>query len=259
VRQITLSIIAGLALTASAHAADLNAESIPAGYKDSFASVNTWTGFYAGLHAGAFYQGGNLTLDYCCDTPVPDTALNPKMSKLGGIGGALAGYSYQLGRYVLGTEGDIGFNNVKSTVYSMKVGPQGTPWGVWHADNDLKDQINGHLRARLGYADGALLLYISGGAALASADLKIIGICPPSTYYGSGNATLFGASVGAGAEYALSQRVTLRTEYLFDDYGRWQTWAATPSVEWAPRYVDLQTHTFRAAISYRFGGGEPLK
>ena len=242
------------------------------GLKDSYAPSVNWTGFYFGAHVGALYQGGSLTLGGT-DAPVPDTTFPPNLGTLNAVGGVLGGYNYQTGSLVLGVEGDVGWTNSLAKVLSGKY--CSTADGCnnfynWHVENDLSEGVTGHIRGRLGYAAGPLLLYVSGGLALADANLKITGWCNlpgdcVATFHGGpANTTLVGGSVGAGAEYALTPHITLRGEYLFDDYGRWNYQdpareGAGGPLEWQVRQVDLQTQTFRVAVNYKFGGYDPLK
>lgn len=209
-----------------------------------------WTGFYVGVHAGALSQGGSLSLAPSGDTP-PDAALNPKLGGTSFRGGLLAGYDRQITpNAVLGVEGDIGFGDAKSTVVNAKAD---VPMSVWYADNNLSEKVNGHVRARLGWATGPVLLYGAAGVAISDSKINVIGYCPPDIYTTRGSRTLVGYSLGAGAEYALSKTVSVRSEYIYDNYGHQSVDVGSgPPNYWQDRELKLETHTFRVAVSYRF-------
>jgi len=240
-------VLAGAALAALSVGAEAN--ELQTKKSPPEAAAGDWSGFYVGLHAGELFQGGALKLAPTGDSPV-DAALNPNLGGAGFIGGALVGYNLQSGSTVYGVEADVGFGGAHSTVYSAK---STVPLDVWYAANKLSESVDGHLRARLGWAMGPVLLYGAGGLALSNAKLDVIGYCPPDVYPAGGSATLVGFSVGAGAEYALTPHTILRAEYLFDDYGHKSIDIGSgPPNYWQDREIDLKTQTVRLAIGYKF-------
>lgn len=235
----TMTAIALLAMPAAAHAADI--APAPATYD--------WTGLYLGVQGGELFQGGDLNLAGKGDTP-PDKAVNPDLSGNSLFGGFLAGYNYQMGAAVLGVEADIGFGNAQSKVVSAKAS---LPMEVWHADNEFSQTMDGHVRARLGYAAGPVLLFAAAGLALSNGDLNVDGHCFSQTYRTSSSQTLAGWSVGGGIEYAATEHVLVRAEYLYDDYGNQKLdLNGGPPNYWQDREVNLHSQTVRAAVSYKF-------
>jgi outer membrane immunogenic protein len=103
---------------------------------------------------------------------------------------------------------------------------------------------------------GPTLLYATGG--LAFADLA-------GTYYvGAGprqefRSTEAGWTVGAGLEYAVAPNWTTRIEYRYTDYGQLTD---TPSAAVVPGGFgyrnNVDFHTVRLGLSYKFGGGGPV-
>jgi outer membrane immunogenic protein len=141
---------------------------------------STWTGVYAGIHAGYAFGDG--------DTALGDVDLD------GFIGGGLAGFNYQTCSVVIGLEGDVGFSPDID-------GSTGVP-GV-----DLDVEPNGHIRARLGLdMDGTWMPFIAGGLAIADADI------------GGDSKVHLGFSIGAGVDYRFTDNLVGRIEYLFDSY-----------------------------------------
>ena len=176
----------------------------------------TWTGAYVGGHLAGLMQGGSLSLAPYGDSPA-DAAINPKLGGSSAIGGILLGYTYQLGMLALGLEGDVGWMNTNTTVFSAK---STVPMGIWYASNQLKQDINGHVRGRIGYTSGPFLPFVSGGLAITSAKLQVLGYCPPPPgpiFSGEASQTLTGWSVGVGADYALKEHLPIRFEYIYDN------------------------------------------
>ena len=65
---------------------------------------------------------------------------------------------------------------------------------------------------------------------------------------GSDSQTHVGFTIGGGIEYALTDNVLLRAEYLYDNYGE-----ANYEDEEGNEYdVDLTAQTVRAAVSFKF-------
>jgi len=237
-RKTIPAAIALLVMPVAAHAADISA---PAGYD--------WTGFYIGAHGGGLFQGGDLNLAGSGDNP-PDKAIDPSLDGSAFFGGVLAGFNYQMGAAVIGVEGDIGFGNAESTVSSGKAG---VPRDVWRGENKFSQTVNGHVRAKLGYAMGSMLIFGAAGLALSNGDLDVDGYCFGDKYHTSTSQDMAGWTVGGGLEYAATDHLLLRAEYLYDDYGDQNLdLNGGPPNYWQDRKVDLYTQTIRAAISYKF-------
>src|SRR6185312_12047858 len=77
------------------------------------------------------------------------------------------------------------------------------------------------LRPRLGYAFDRLLLYATGGLAIANQKFSqsIVQLNTPFVETGAVSRTSTGWTAGAGAEYALDNRWSLKAEYLYVDLG----------------------------------------
>ena len=179
------SIAATLAMVGAVHAADI-----------SEPAVHDWSGFYVGAHVGygeGYYDGlweGSAD-DY-----------NPSILDLSGIlGGVHAGFNHQMDAIVLGIEGDITF----------------TDWSDSKSPSVDYETLSGNinflasLRGRVGIAFDDILLFGTGGFAMADADYK-------QNYDGTTQTWDFkklGGVVGGGAEWAMSDNFSLRAEGLY--------------------------------------------
>jgi len=212
-----------LATLSSAHAADLPRKSTPI-----FAAplpIFTWTGFYVGANAGyAFGDGraetvgtpGFLTL---VGPGIVPGSLNTKPD--GFIGGAQIGYNVQFGSFVAGVETDIQFTDLKKSQSFTGI-PVLTTQLTTSATSEI--EYLGTVRGRLGFTPfDRLLVYGTGG--LAYAEIKTNGSvrgvqAPGLAWSGSDSDTKVGYAVGGGLEYAFTNNLTLKGEYLYYDLGK---------------------------------------
>lgn len=204
----------------SATAADITGTS--AGYD--------WSGPYIGAHAGYLWGEADVTYDG-----------EDGGGDLDGFwGGALAGYNYQRDAFVLGLEGDVGFGSAGGN--GVVISPPPLPP---HAhDYTYTMDWNAHLRARAGLAVDKLLFFVTGGLAAARHELGV----EEQEYEGDDSQTHYGWTLGGGVEYAVTDNLLLRAEYLYDDYGS-KNYRDDEGEEYD---VDLTAHTVRAAVSFKF-------
>ena len=179
---------------------------------------DNWTGFYTGVYS---------------DFSSVDTHLSPSNGYVfdvnGFSGGLMFGYDQQFDKFVVGIEGDAGYSGVNGGDTG------GNGWVVKMSGIDLA------ARARIGMPISSALIYGTGGVALSPMDM---------TYNGGSDVlhqTQLGWQVGGGIEFALSDTLNLRGEYLYTDYGLSNGLIPAPSVK-------MQTHsnTFRIGLSYKF-------
>ncbi|MGJ4857996.1 outer membrane protein [Labrys sp. La1] len=180
--------LAALLLTStSAFAADLAPQAVEP-VAPVVAPVYNWTGFYAGVHAGALIGQGKIG--------------TVKADGAGFIGGVHAGYNAQFdGGWVVGLETDIDYSSFKKSKTDA-AGLRGT----------LKNEWMGSTRARVGYAFDNILPYVTGGVAYGNVKTSIAGI-------GSKTDTRVGWTAGAGVEYAIDPNWIVRGEARYIDLG----------------------------------------
>lgn len=183
----------------SAFAADLDPppELLPTTYD--------WTGVYVGVVGSIVSLDGHY--DKTPDCPGggggPCPPVDPEMSGTGYMGGVVAGLNWQWDSMLLGIEGDYQF-------------------GGEIADNrepaEMTDfSINGMatIRARAGVVMDNALLYVTGG--IAAADTEFGGEVGPigNGFYDSDSAWVYGWTIGGGMEYAFTDALHGRLEYLY--------------------------------------------
>jgi outer membrane immunogenic protein len=162
--------------------------------------IFSWTGFYAGINAGAAWNnGGNVTI---FDPTIPATRVFGVGSTVAFIGGGQLGFNYQIGAFVWGIETDI--QGLTAGGKSINVGP----YGFLHIPNNTNGGWLGTARGRLGYAIDRTLLYVTGGVAYGGFNNNPLN--------NSGNATSnVGYAVGGGVEYAFDRHWTVKLEGLY--------------------------------------------
>jgi outer membrane immunogenic protein len=196
-KKYLLASVAALGLVAAgaASAADLPSRKGPVLAPIAYAPVFTWTGFYVGANAGY----GIGTIDSTNFGVLP-TFSDPD----GFIGGGQIGYNYQIGQIVLGAEADFQGADLKARVSG----------GGFTASNELN--YFGTVRARLGFAFDRFLPYVTGGFAYGNVKNSLNG---PGFAFRDDNIQ-YGYTIGAGLEYAFTNNLTAKIEYLYVDLER---------------------------------------
>jgi outer membrane immunogenic protein len=226
-----------LATAAGAIAADAVIDEVPV------AVSYDWTGAYVGAHVG--YAWANTTIN---DLDDYSFSLNPDELEFdfdsdGIVGGVHVGYNWQSGQFVFGAEADIAATGIDNTIDNPMIPGSGETFATnidWF----------GTLRGRLGYAVDRFLPFVSGG--LAFGDIESSYNDPLDGVVSAvASDVVFGWTIGAGAEYALTDRWSLRAEYLYVDLEDSRGTLIDGSDEY--RYdFDNDLHVVRLGASYNF-------
>lgn len=196
-----------------------------------------WTGFYAGLQGGYGWSSSRYSDDTYLSEANPD----------GLIGGAYIGYNRQLSnRFVLGVEADILAAGMKGTDGQRYLSDPHT--AIPNVGLDLDFKWNGAIRARLGYATGRYLPYIAGGVSFGGYQLRMEDYANGTVPF-IHNEVRAGWNIGAGIDYVASDRILLRAEYRFTDFG---TDHFPNSYSGPYSQIELQTHDVRLGVAMRF-------
>jgi outer membrane immunogenic protein len=242
-KRTLLCAAALLSLSSLGYAADLPSRAL-APAPVYLAPAFTWTGFYVGGNVGAAWSGrDNCPLGHTIHEGVYtlDSGFTPNCNSDRSthfIGGLQAGYNWQFGSWLLGLEGDInwiGRNNKRGYDYATfdQDGGRVYNWSGNGGSNTL-----GTIRARLGVTMDRALLYVTGGVAFRNGDddasVTVTGYDTNhrprerggddhrpdvKIYSGSGNGDKTGWALGGGLEYALTENLSTKIEYLHAQFG----------------------------------------
>ena len=171
----------------------------------------------------------------------PTDSANPNGAKLGGY----LGCNWQLGGpWVIGADGDLEWANLRATTTFPNTGPPSDFYDT-HIDNQSS------IRGRLGFTmEPRLLLYATGGVAFAA--IKEHDVLAATGAFTDNSTTRTGWTLGAGLEYALTDRWIGRFEYRYANFG---TFTYNTAVFGPPLLTESHKTTenaFRGGLAYKF-------
>jgi outer membrane immunogenic protein len=205
--------------------------------KPGIAPVATcfWQGAYLGAHVG--YTMARVKTNYFGNIPgAPGNLDHDKFT-----GGLYAGYNYCVTpNLIVGIEADVTkYGNAGNASY---VG------GGFGLSNGYDANWGGSLRARIGLPFDRFMVYATGG--IAGIQNKGFGvdrlISGPYVYDARKSQFSIGYAVGAGLEYAFTQNISARVEYIYTDVG---TLKLNPAFN---ERIEPRFHTIRAGVAYKF-------
>jgi outer membrane immunogenic protein len=183
-----------------------------------------WGGWYVGLNAGAVWGDESVSWTtpsgpgHGFNAPGASDIVNSSpgnVRTVGFTGGGQAGYNFQFQSIVAGVEADLQYAGVDGTrafLSNVFLNP--------YAQSMRSDWLS-TVRGRLGVAAGAGLFYVTGGLAVAHVDftdnfLGLHGVGPVNSSVSDSRA---GWTAGAGAEWAVAPKWSIKVEYLHVDLG----------------------------------------
>ncbi len=217
-RILIAALMAGVATTALA--ADLPTRKAVAPYAPAYIPPFTWTGVYFGVNGGGAWAS---------------TSNNSFGSLSGWTFGGTVGGNYQINQFVVGVEGDWDWANASHTQSSIP-----------GFSNKITVNETLTLRARGGVAMDRALLYVTGGYAGVGANASIT--TPLWGFGGSQNRWISGAALGAGVEYAFTNNITAKAEYLYLPLSSTTFFSSPTYSTRAPMDMSL----LRAGVNYKF-------
>ena len=227
-KSLSLAAVVALSSAAIASAADLPRRSAPADPTPYYAPTSgalNWTGAYAGINAG---------LDW---NAFSGSAGKVWGGDVGAMLGLTGGYNFQFGQAVLGVEGDWDLDSLRSK--KTTVGPA---FGFGKSTSTLT------LRGRAGYATDRVLMFLTGGYAGASVSGSLNDMSlPAGGQYFSTQGWRNGFALGGGIEYAFTDHISAKAEYLYENL-------TTQNVFAVPRALTAGTRDslVRAGVNYHF-------
>jgi outer membrane immunogenic protein len=276
--------LAGAALAAlsigSAVAADMPVKAIPPGCPGC-----NWNGYYVGVNlGGGFAQGrGNDGISLTpagtfaavapgVANPISNTSYSE--SPAGFLGGGQIGYNWQMGHVVLGAEADWDLASQRDSVQvdnfiasSVVVAPA----SYGYSDQEKIKWLS-TVRARIGWANGWTLAYVTGGPAWGRIDSNYTfatfgsGIFAPAAGAANFSTTKTGFAIGSGVETSLgwmgANHWSAKIEYLYVDLGTVRNAFSVPnggvvgSTYGIASSAQIHDHLVRVGLNYRFGGDQ---
>jgi outer membrane immunogenic protein len=246
----------------------------------------SWTGFYAGAHAGYAFSsessaplsGDPNIVQRLIDGAPPFSAvfipssLEPDVA--GFVGGLQVGYNWSVsGSLIAGIEVDISGSAAEGS--DDKTFPVLAQSLTTSLQSELKWLST--VRGRIGFLPVAgLMVYGTAGLAFGEVEQNLTAglgagggiifsgvggviVCPPASpcLAGSSSTTSVGWTVGGGFELALASNVSLKGEYLFVDLGEASVTAAptqpTPvQGVFLRAETETQLHVLRAGLNFKF-------
>jgi outer membrane immunogenic protein len=191
-----------------------------------------WTGVYLGGSIG--YGYGTTRHSFSNGAPGGTSDLD------GAVAGSFIGAQYQVGRWVLGVEGDFESTDISGSYNDFSgITSQGAARIDWAAS----------VRGRLGYAFDNVLIYATGGVAFAQ--FQFAG-GPAGGDVSSFSRDLTGWTVGGGIEYAFQPNTIARLEYRYADYGD-TTGSLAPLNPGVLMTTSNTTNVVRVGLAFQFG------
>jgi opacity protein-like surface antigen len=199
-----------------------------------------WTGPYMGISAGSTW--GRTHWAFQGATTDPDYA--------GVLAGGQVGYNFQRGRFVWGIEGDAGWSNARGAA-ACPAQPL-----LFSCEGDVG--ALGSLTGRFGYTWGQALFYAKGGwafgqvTAATSVNFVDPGVAsPPPGAANVAHSTNWenGWTVGAGMEFALTDRWSAKAEYMHYGFPAYAFTVAQNATASATATGDI----VRIGVNYHFG------
>jgi outer membrane immunogenic protein len=200
----------------------MSADVVVMGQRPVATGVFSWTSWYVGGFAGAAWGNNANTTDPCVIpsgicwlSPFGGETLSYPL-KTTAIGGATAGYNYQIpgSAIVFGLETEFGALRLKGSSTFAPVSPIGF---IGFSSNLVASTTVGNwynaTTGRLGWAWDNVLFYGKGGFALSTIESTIVDTT--GLLAGTGKKDIFGWAWGAGVEYVFAPRWSVKAEYLW--------------------------------------------
>jgi outer membrane immunogenic protein len=205
-----LGAAAAIAMFAgAAQAADYSAPDSP-----------SWTGAYIGVVGGYGWGDSDFSADVVDSADNTDLlgTLDDSIDVEGFLVGGQLGYDFDLGNgFVLGVAGDMSWSDMDGDLCV----DSDTCVPAEADDSYASAEINwlATIRARAGFTTGSMLFYGTGGLAIADAETTVTFVDGGTDPSRSDSNTHFGWVIGAGAEFKMTENMSLGAEYLHVDLG----------------------------------------
>jgi len=233
----------------------------------SKAPALSWTGFYLGGNAGEAWGASDVTFvfpPFNSGVPPLEAAGSPRLKANGFTGGIQAGYNFQAGRLVVGSEFDINYLGLSASRQTLT---QTVPFGLdpFNFAESIETNWLLTIRPRIGLAADRWLFYVTGGLAVANHTFsQTLTFSSPTHLLDINSGTVSraqaGWTAGVGLEYMVTGNWSLKAEYLHVDLGQvgfdsFNTLVPTVTGDHDER---LKIDIVRAGVNYKFDWYPPV-
>jgi outer membrane immunogenic protein len=229
----TGKVLAAILITSAgisgAHAADLWIDHPPV---IDVQPTTDWNGFYAGIFGG--YGAGRAT-----STGVATGSVSP-VDVHGALLGVTVGANAQFDSFVLGVEGDVAWSGIAGSTTC-----DGAP--AFTCNGELDWVGSGKLRGGMVFDN--VLLFGTAGLAFGGITASVDPI--PGGATGTFSHGVWGWTIGAGAEMAVSDQISVKAEYAYYDFATVQAPNNTIANLGASD-IKSSAHVAKLGVNYRF-------
>jgi outer membrane immunogenic protein len=190
-------------------------------------SAFSWTGCYAGVHAGGGWMGASN---------------NSAFVGGGGTAGGQLGCNLQAGAIVWGVEGEAAWSGLTDSFHASN--------SVTFSNFDTRNRWSADVTARAGIAVDRTLVYGKAGLAAGGFDFSTQNNIVPDSQHGSG--TLAGLLFGGGIEYAVTPNWSVKLEYDHIDYFERNVTIADPFTGPFTHSEGATANVLKLGANYRF-------
>lgn len=292
IRKLLLSLLNSSVALATLAVAFLAAPAVAADVEPMPEALD-WTAFHVGVGGGGNFGFAHEdsrayveTDQHFVDTEGAigrnvkgDANNSSELGKAGGFATVEAGFDYQMGSSVVaGLLANYDFG--KTSLDNNADVPMHMQWGacpnqgeclsgseLWPADYRTKWKIGDSwaVGGRLGFlAMDNALIYALGGYSQAKVQSELSFLYEDYGVEMSNNDWQDGWFIGGGLETLLTQNISLKAEYRYNDYGKVSNGHSFEVIqedgheydnyyEDASQKADITVHSVRAVLSYRFG------
>ncbi|HQZ12175.1 MAG TPA: porin family protein [Devosia sp.] len=212
-------------------------------------SVYDWSGFYAGINAG--YGGGTFAHPLVIEGFGEPISGSLDVTAGGFLGGGQVGFNHQFDNFVIGLEADLQGSTIDGRLSATLAGEVA---GI-SADVGTRLDWFGTLRGRAGVAFERALVYGTAGLAYGhtTSSVNASGEVLAEPFSDGVDHNRWGYAVGAGIEYALTDNLTFKTEYLYTNLGSAEVFHFDAG-ELGSLTLDsaVAFHAVRGGLNYRF-------
>jgi outer membrane immunogenic protein len=197
----------------------------------SFAASNSFEGAYVGLTAG--YSAAHSEVNTTAFNNAYNGYIQPPavlvvnqagvgvINSSSAIGGINGGYNWQVNNWVFGLGLDFNYLNINSTRNITALYEVPLPPSAFTINQNVQANWLVTAGPRIGFTVNRLLMYVTGG--LAITELKYNNFFSDNignhTYVESNVSDIqYGWTLGAGAEFLLTEKWSVKAEYLYVDF-----------------------------------------